>query len=146
MWPAFTTTPHLWVDLAIDGWVIPPSFVLEPSNTVPRVSSGFGQYESLGGRATGIRQQLLWVTTVEGPRVRQQQAQAHIGVHLDTRIHSARASSCTARGTPDSRRWSGADSVAKTALGSELVCNCVSVDQSTFIPDTPCEVLHTVLF
>ena len=45
-------------------------------------------------RAAGIRQQFLWATTDEGPQVRQRQAQAHIGVHLDTQIHSAWASSC----------------------------------------------------
>ena len=43
-------TPHLWVDLAINGWVIPPpSYVLEQSSTVPRVSGGFDQYEPLVG-------------------------------------------------------------------------------------------------
>ena len=43
------------------------------------------------GRATGIWQQFLWVTTEEGPWVRHQQAQVHIGVLPNTRIRSARA-------------------------------------------------------
>ena len=81
--------------LAIDGWVTPPSLlVFEQSNTVPRVRGGFGCYTPFEGRATGIRQQFLWVTTDRGPRVRQQQAQVHIRVQLNTRICSAWASNC----------------------------------------------------
>ena len=65
MWLVIATTPHLWADLAIDGWVMPPpSLMLEQSSTAPRVSSSFSQYEPLVGRATRIRQQLLQVMMV----------------------------------------------------------------------------------
>ena len=127
--------------LAIDGRVIPPSLkVLGQSNTVPRVcSSGLGQYMPLVGRAAGVRQQLLWVTAVEGPRVRQQEARVHIGVQPNTQIRSTGVSSCASTLTPRAR-WelNGADSVADAALGSELwfvsVCPLIN---STLAP-RPC--------
>ena len=64
---------------------------MEAFGTIPRVRGGLGQHKPLVGRATGIRQQFLWLATEEGPWVRHRQAQVHIRVLSGTQIHSARA-------------------------------------------------------
>ena len=81
MWLAFTTNPHLLDHLTIDGWMQKR----EGSADVGLATN------AVRVRATGIKQQLLWVATVEGSWVRHQQAQVHIGVLPDTQIHSTRA-------------------------------------------------------
>ena len=45
-------------------------------------------------KTCGIRQQFLWDTTEEGPRVQQQQVQVHIRVPTRTQIHSTGATAC----------------------------------------------------
>ena len=92
-----STALDCWIGLAIDGWMI--NGWMEASagrfGTVPRVRGGLGRHKPLVGRATGIRQQFLWVTAEEGPRVRHQQARVHIGVPSNTSIRSARATVLT---------------------------------------------------
>ena len=85
----------------VAGWVDGFNGKVVGDLLFPRVRGGLGQYKPLVGRATGIRQQFLWVTTAEGPRVRQQQAQVRIRVSTHTRIHSTGASACPSTNTLD---------------------------------------------
>ena len=108
MWLAFTTNPHLLeTAVAIDGWMEKR----EGSADVGLATN------AVRVRATGIQQQLLWITTVEGSWVRHQQARVHIGVLPDTQIHSTRATVWPSTSTPGRGHCLG---VSDNGLGGRL--------------------------